>query len=147
MSATTATVLSVSERSLRLRVDAGAACARCAAGRGCGAGVFGTGRTRELELARPATAQFVPGDRVTLALPARRLLRASLLAYGLPLLTLLAVPLAAEHAFGPYPDAWLAALAAAALGLSLVAGRRLLARDRCLSTLVPEIAGRARASR
>lgn len=142
----TATVLSVDEQGVTVKVDVAQKCARCAAGKGCGAGLLGArGRTHTLTLERPRGMDLHAGDRVELTLPPERLLQASVLAYGLPLAALLLLPLAAETLWGPYGDGALALLAAGALAAAIVAGRRLLAQDRCPGQLRPEIGGRAAA--
>ena len=71
-------------------VDAASACARCRAGRGCGAGVFsGVPRRRVLRLPVPPGERIEVGAEVTVRIPGESLLRATLLAYGLPLAGLL----------------------------------------------------------
>jgi len=135
-----ATVLEVLESAVRVRVEGAPACPRCASGQGCGAGLLAGRRAeRELTLERPAGLDLAPGDRVTLTLPGEKLLGASLLAYGLPLKALVVAPVAADRLWGPFGDASLAAIGAGALVAAIVAGRRLLARDRCLERLVPDV--------
>jgi len=85
---------------------------------------------------------LAPGEQITLL----KLLGASLLAYGLPLLALVVAPVAADRLWGPFGDAGLAAIGAGALAAAIVAGRRLLARDRCLERLVPDLGHRASAA-
>ena len=74
----------------RVELDERFACARCAAGRGCGAGLFGAGRERSV-FEVPLTSDRVPGwtpaagDRVELTTAPGTLLEAAALAYGLPL--------------------------------------------------------------
>jgi len=71
-------------------VDAANACARCRSGRGCGAGVFtGAPRRRVIRLAVPPGEYIAVGADVTIRIPGASLLRATLLAYGLPLAGLL----------------------------------------------------------
>ncbi len=126
-----------------VRVERAFACARCQAGRGCGAGLLEAGRgAREFTLHRPPGIALAPGDRVSLRLAPERLLRAALLAYGLPLIALLGVPAAVNWLRGPLTDAELVLAAAVALAGSLAAGRRLLARDRCPGELEPDIGER-----
>ncbi len=142
----TATVLSIDEQGVTVSVDAALGCARCAAGKGCGAALLGgRRRPRVLTLERPPGMDLHEGDRVDLTLAPERLLQASLLAYGLPLAALVLLPLAAETLWGPYGDGELALLAAGGLVGAIVAGRRLLARDRCPAQLKPAIGGRAAA--
>ena len=143
MKSPSASVISVHDDTAVVRVDAAPACARCQAGRGCGAGLLEGGRgPRELTLTCPPGVDLRPGDRVNLTLGPARLLRAALLAYGLPLAALLGIPATAAWLHGPLADAELAFLAAGSLAIAVIAGRRLLARDRCLQDLVPDIGSR-----
>lgn len=82
------------------------------------------------------------GDTVSLSLPPERLLRASLLAYGLPLGALAAAPLLASWLWGPLHDLVLAGIAMAGVVVAVAAGRRRLSRDACLSQLQPSIESR-----
>ena len=70
----------------RVELDERLACARCAEGRGCGAGLFGTGRER-LMFEIPLASDWTPaaGDRVELTTAPGTLFEAATLAYGLPL--------------------------------------------------------------
>ncbi|MGB5579404.1 MAG: SoxR reducing system RseC family protein [Woeseia sp.] len=144
MDTPTAEILSIDGHSAVLRVAGVPACARCAAGKGCGAGLLGADAApRELRLSLPPGIHFRRGDTVRLALRPARLLQASLYAYGLPLLALTLVPLLVNWAVGPLGDATLAVVALAAITVAVLAGRRLLARERCLDHLTPIIAGHA----
>src|SRR5690606_15793996 len=80
------TVVTASGTFATVRVEASLACARCAAGRGCGAGLLQKGRTRTFEARVPADLHLEPGDIVRLELKPDHLLQAASLAYGLPLL-------------------------------------------------------------
>ena len=72
-----------------------AGCARCASGRGCGAGLAPAGGgTREIRIASPAGRSFEVGDSVRLELAPGRLIRSAALAYGLPLLLALGAAIA-----------------------------------------------------
>ena len=67
-------------------VDPSAACPRCAAGKGCGAGILATGRgVRRVEVAVPDGMELTVGDRVALSLLPENLLTAATIAYGIPL--------------------------------------------------------------
>ena len=67
-------------------VQAGAVCARCAAGRGCGAGVFGSRRgARRLDVAIDDRLELAVGDTVGVELAPGNVLVAALVVYGLPL--------------------------------------------------------------
>lgn len=128
-------------------VDAPVACRRCAAGNGCGAGLLGsTDAERRLDVAAPANLSVDVGDKVTLTLAPRSLLRAAAIAYGLPLFSLVA---AASLAWlsGADPDS-LAAIVIVAIGLvtGVTISRVLLNRGSACQEFIPAIEGRLRPS-
>ncbi len=88
METPTGTLLSVAARGglARVRVDQPAACARCAAGRGCGAGLFARERAGEVIEARVVADGLEEGMAVDILLDDGGLWRAALFAYGYPLL-------------------------------------------------------------
>lgn len=137
MEAPEAKVLAVAGTSATVSVDAAAVCQRCAAGRGCGAGLFGKRQQpAELVVNVPPGVVLKAGDRVRLDLVPAHLLRAAWLAYGLPLAGLLLGAILASRLF---PSNELAAVLLAALGLLAGAwqGRRTLTRSGCLRHCVP----------
>ena len=72
-------------------VEGASPCARCASGKGCGAGIFtGQGGQQRLRLPVPDGLTFAVGEAVTVSMQGSTLLMASVLAYGLPLAGLLA---------------------------------------------------------
>ena len=119
-------------------VDAAAACPRCAAGRGCGAGILvGSGARRHVEAVVRPGLELQEGDLVEIELAPDDLLRAALIVYGLPLAgALLGVAIA--YALGAKD---IAAVTAALAGLvaGLLLGRSRLRQKRCLSRFVPRI--------
>ena len=120
-------------------------CPRCAAGQGCGAGLF-TGGAQTVTMSVPLEewVDALPGDRVYITLAPGSLLRAVLCLYGLPLTGLLtgsAVALSAG-----VTDALAAAGSVAGLVAGLLLGRHVARRDTCLSTLQPTFGGRANES-
>lgn len=137
-----AKVLAVDGERATVSVDRAAICARCAAGRGCGAGLFGVRRQPAVIEVRLAAGVVVEaGDCVRLEFASARLLHAAWLAYGLPLASMIgAVLLAARIA----PANELAAVLFAACGLvaGAVYGRRLLLQSGCLSQCVPTASAR-----
>ena len=125
--------------SVTVRVDKAVGCARCAAGKGCGAGLTGNaGQTLELELPIPdAGMPLRVGDSVRLNLLPGNLLRAALLAYGVPLA---GAALAAATAFAlgaSEPVSVTAALAGLVAGMIVSAFRT--RRLSCLDNLSPHI--------
>ena len=102
----------ITERARVLRVmgdvvwvqpESQAGCARCAAGQGCGGGVFAKllrGRLQELPVQLPPEMQdrVRPDDQVLIGLSTVAVQRASLLMYGLPLSGLLGGVLVASTA-------------------------------------------------
>ena len=102
-------------------------CARCAEGRGCGAGIF-TGRDgrQHVRLAVPRDVDIAVGDPVTVSMSGRSLLTASILAYGVPLLGLLAGALSA--ALFSASEGVALVLAGAGLAAGVAISRRRLAR-------------------
>ena len=141
------TIVSVDDTRAVVEVAATAVCARCAAGKGCGAGVLPGGRltTLEVDIAQGVAVQ--PGDHVCLHLEPEDLLRASLLAYGLPLLGM-AVALALLRMFSSIDaDPVAVVIALAGLLAGLATGRYLLLRGRrCARNLVPTVTRVATAS-
>jgi sigma-E factor negative regulatory protein RseC len=121
-----------------VEVEPGAGCARCAAGKGCGAGLFGASRRkRQIELIAPGGRDYAPGDVLGLALPGRNLLRAALLVYGLPLLGAAAGAGAALLANSSEPVAVMASLAGLAAGFLLARWR--LNDAQCVRQFAPRI--------
>ena len=128
-----------------VEVDAQAVCPRCAEGRGCGAGIFsgGTG-TRRLEARIPPDFDVRPGDVVRISLAPENLLRAAMIAYGLPLAGAGAGAAAAYQLDLGDPGA--AMLALAGLGGGLWLARARLRRKDCVARFSPAIVGRVGAT-
>ncbi len=119
-------------------VDIEAACPRCAAGKGCGAGLYGArSGKRQVEASLLPGLNVAEGDVVEIALASDNLLQAAFIVYGLPLLGALA---AAALAFGfSLGDAAAAVAALAGLALGLLAGRWRLRQTACLRRFVPTV--------
>ncbi len=140
MDAPQGTVISIASdaRSAVVEVDAAVACARCAEGRGCGAGIVASSeRKRQVIVAIPSGADIARGDVVHLLLEPRDVLAAASTVYGWPLLG------AACGAMLAYA-ASLDDMAAAASTLGGLGGAALLARLRlrqkgCLRQFTPRI--------
>ena len=125
-----------------VEVEAAAACARCAAGKGCGAGLFSGSGTRRLDVEVPPSVDVVEGDVVTIDMAGGQLLPAALIVYGWPLAGAAAGSLLAVA--GPWPGD-IAAAGGALAGLvtgGLLASRR-LASARCMERFRPVIVQRA----
>lgn len=122
-------------------VDASVVCPRCAAGRGCGAGLLsGAAQARRVAASVAADRPLVAGDRVELVLASERLLRATLIVYGLPLGGALGA--AALAYLLEFQDMAAVAAAIAGLALGIMAGRWRLRQGECLRDFVPMVGKR-----
>ena len=121
-------------------VDTERACARCAAGKGCGAGLLaGRDECRQVEAPVAPGIELRPGDTVRLGLAPGQLMAAALHAWGLPLAgAVCGASLASSFAAG---DA-IAAVAAVTGALTGAAWARRRLRQACLATLSPTIVER-----
>ena len=136
-------VEAVSNQRITIVVDAPVACRRCASGKGCGAGLLtGLARERRIDVAQPQGMQCNPGDKVALAIAPGQLLRAAAIAYGIPLLALIAAAGLAALAGSTVSDGPAIALVLGGLFLGVVGSRYLLTRDRACEHYVPTIVGR-----
>lgn len=119
------------------------ACARCAAGKGCGAGLLsGNSAPVEIQVQVPESMALRVGDQVTLELSPDSLLKASFLVYGLPLLGVVVMLIIGWLVAGPLNDVLAIALAIVGLLAGLATGRAKLGRNRCLEQFVPSISSR-----
>jgi sigma-E factor negative regulatory protein RseC len=122
-------------------VDAAAACPRCAAGRGCGAGILqGSGKVRRVEALVDSGVTLSEGDRVRLQLDGSSVLGASAIVYGIPLAGA-AVGAAFAYLLG-LGDAGASVLAIGGLAAGFLVGRRRLQRRDCLAAFTPTAVGR-----
>lgn len=119
-------------------VQAEAVCARCAAGRGCGAGIFSARRgTRRLDVAVDERQKLAAGDAVSIELMPGNVLVAALVVYGLPLA---GAAVAAVLAYGlDLGDAGAALMAFGGLFAGALAGRRRLQSVGCLARFTPTL--------
>jgi positive regulator of sigma E activity len=122
-------------------VDAETVCARCASGRGCGAGIFSTRPgSRRLEIAVDEDLFLTEGDVVDVRLAPRNVLLAALLVYGLPLAgATAAAALALVFSLG---DAGAAAMALGGLLAGALIGQRRLRDTACLARFTPSVSRR-----
>ena len=119
-------------------VDDLPACPRCAAGKGCGAGVIAMrDGERNVEAKVPANSAIKVADVVELSLAPDNVLRAAAIVYGIPLVGALA---GAALAYG-YRAGEAGAAISALLGLAvgLVISRQRLRRADCLRRFTPTI--------
>lgn len=136
-------IVSIANGRATVSVDAAAICARCAAGKGCGAGLLtGNNRSRLVDVQLTEGMQLKVGDEVRLSLPSSHLLRAAVFAYGLPLGgVVLAVGLA-WYLNQSLDDRFAVVLAVVGLVAGVLVGRHFLNKDGCLRNLAPTISTR-----
>jgi sigma-E factor negative regulatory protein RseC len=115
-------------------------CARCAAGKGCGAGLIGgDGGSRHVEALLPGHLGLDSGDTVWLELDSQDLLRVAVVAYGAPLAGIL---VAASGAWAGGLGEWCAVVATVLGGLTGAASARLYLRRRgCMQRFTPRVSG------
>ncbi|MEJ2256970.1 MAG: SoxR reducing system RseC family protein [Woeseiaceae bacterium] len=125
-----------------IEVTSAIQCARCAAGKGCGAGIVAGGGRRRIDAVLAANLTVQAGDRVTVELAPDNLLRAATIVYGLPLTGALVGAAGAYLAGFGEPGAAFAVLAGIAAGA--LVGRLRLQQAACLRRFVPTVTARAR---
>lgn len=121
-----------------VEVDVSTACPRCAAGKGCGAGLFtGSSRKRQVEAIVGEHLSLAEGDSVEIRLASENLLNAALIVYGIPLSgAIVAAGLAYLLQLGDSAAAFAAVLG---LGFGLLIGRWQLSRGECIENFVPYV--------
>lgn len=113
-------------------------CARCAAGKGCGAGIAaGTGRRRSIDAVLAGNLVVRAGDLVTIELAPDNLLRAAAIVYGLPLTG--AVIAAAGAWFAGFGELGAAFAVLVGIAAGATVGRLRLQRAACLRRFVPVV--------
>ena len=121
-----------------VEVTSAVQCARCAAGKGCGAGIVaGSGQVRRIDAVLSANVAARAGDRVTIELAPDNLLRAAAIVYGMPLAGAVVAAAAAWYAGVGDLGAACAVLAGIAAGATV--GRLRLQRAACLRRFVPTV--------
>jgi len=114
------------------------ACPRCAAGKGCGAGVFAVSDgERKVEARVPTNLVVSVADVVELSLAPDNVLRAAAIVYGIPLLGALAGAVIAYGARAGDVGAAGAALLGLAVGLFF--SRQKLRQADCLRRFIPTV--------
>lgn len=137
-------IVSIGDGKAMVEVERKAACPRCASGKGCGAGLLsGSTRPTLLEVSVASRQQYREGDEVRLTLEPSRLMHASLLVYGLPLLGMVVMLVLGWSLMRPLSDPQAIAFAIGGLATGMMAGRWQLNRRDCLKHFVPKISGAA----
>lgn len=135
-----ATVISVTDAVATVSVDRSVACPRCAAGKGCGAGLLaGVSKPAVLDIAVPGWMSVHEGEQVRLELEPSRILKASVFVYGLPLLGVILALILGGILIGPLSDQTAIWLSIGGFLAGFACGRHWLGRDRCLEQFVPVI--------
>ena len=135
--------LETGSTSLRAEVEVSSAvaCARCASGRGCGAGLLGASeKTRRVQALIAVGVDVHEGDQVRIELSPQQLLRASWLVYGLPLVAAV-IATGVAYLFG-LDDFYAVVAAVVGMAAGLVVARRQLSSASCLYRFTPTIVAR-----
>ena len=140
METATGKISALNGRTATVIVTSASVCHRCAAGKGCGAGVFqAADKPRYMQIDIPDGMSVHAGDSIDLTIASRHLLRAALLAYGMPLLTMLG-SLLAWQSFSTGPgDAGAILAAGAGLLAGHLIGRAWLAKESVCDQFVPSV--------
>ncbi|HSG96405.1 MAG TPA: SoxR reducing system RseC family protein [Woeseiaceae bacterium] len=124
-----------------VEVESSLRCARCAAGKGCGAGLLGgETRVRRVDATIRDSLEVGAGDRVQIALDPAELLQGAFVAYGIPLLAI--VVAAALAWFAGWSELATVAAALGAMATGIAAARAYLGRRRCLHGFTPVVVAR-----
>ncbi len=124
-----------------VEVRASLGCARCAAGKGCGAGVVGgDGKAQRIEAVIAGGVDVREGDEVRVELAPNNVLEAAFVVYGLPLAG--AVTGAALAHAANSGDGWAAIAAGLGLAAGVAAGRLRLRQAVCLRRFTPVVTAR-----
>ena len=114
------------------------ACPRCAAGKGCGAGILAIkDGVQEVEARVPNGLVVAAADDVELSLAPNNILRAAAIVYGIPMLGALVGAVVAYALRAG--DAGAASAALLGLGAGLLVSRRRLRQADCLQRFTPTI--------
>ena len=141
MESPVATVVAVELGSALLSVERNVACARCASGKGCGAGFLAESKaSAELRLQIPEGVILRPGDTVNLIMEPANIFSAAVYVYGLPLIGVVGALVVGRILVGPLTDGVAVAIALLGLLTGFVSGRRILRRQRCIEQFTPGIA-------
>lgn len=129
-----------------VQVDATISCARCAEGKGCGAGLLGgNAGPRRVDALVGSGLTIDEGDEVRIELAPTNLLRASMIVYGLPLTGAVAGALI-SHLLG-LGDLYAAITGLGGVIVGLYVARLRLRASSCLRKFTPTITERLSAGR
>lgn len=136
-----ATSVDGTHRQVIVEINSGAVCARCEAGKGCGAGLLGRAPgDRRVTASLAADIAVRNGDLVSISLAPRNVLSAAILVYGYPLSgAVLAAIFAYAIGLG---DVAGASAALVGLGTGVMIARTRLNSDRCLHDFTPVVVDR-----
>lgn len=127
--------------SATVEVETAEFCSRCAAGKGCGAGVFGSDRgPRQFDAPVVHGMSLCEGDEVQIELAPQSVLHAALLVYGAPLAGVLIMAGIAQIL--GFSDGEAASAVVFGLLVGAFVSRRRLQRSNCLRQFTPAITGR-----
>lgn len=139
-------VMRIDDYQATVDVDAVNVCPRCASGKGCGAGLYGSSdKPARISIRLPQQSRIRTGDVVTLSIAPHRLLYASCFAYGLPLLGAVAGLLFGQVFMQPVTDGKGVVLALLGMAAGFLFGQRRLRQASCMQQFVPELTGRVNA--
>ncbi len=142
MESATGIVSSIESGVATVIVNALGGCKRCASGRGCGAGMLiGSEQRRQLKIDVPVGMSLTSGDHIRLTVSRRHLVRAAMLAYGVPLASVMVFSGAAWVSGVATSDLAAIGFAVAGLGAGLIGSRRILGRDAACERFLPVIDG------
>lgn len=130
-----------SDDTVIVEIDSAVACARCASGKGCGAGLLGS-QPGERRVAATVASNLIlhNGDQVSISLQPNNVLRAALIVYGYPLLGALAgAGVALTQAYG---DVAAAGAALGGLVVGMLVAKARLRGTRCLQDFTPVVIDR-----
>ena len=123
-----------------VEIESVVVCARCAAGKGCGAGLLGSQPAeRRVEASLMDDLELGVGDQVSISLQSNNVLRAAIIVYGCPLLAAVA---AAGLAYAlNLGDVASASIALGGLLAGILLAKWRLKSARCLQQFTPIVAG------
>lgn len=142
MESVAAKIREINGRVATVVVTAAPMCPRCAAGRGCGAGIFHSGTNYpSMRIALPPSLRVEVDDEIRLAIDPRKLLLGAGLAYGIPLVAMVVALFVAQWVFGGMGDMGGIVVASGGLLTGMAVSRIYLARKPACKELIPVVQG------